>query len=222
MFFRVRPLDGTLIPNKNLSILSDFWNPPKNRVTHYGRLNKIGESLLYTTPINPLVPIKEMKLEQDSYYALIVYKAVREIKVNLIGGDYNYEEIGIKDKKAILINEIYNGFLRDEFSRDVGRGTEYLYRVSEIIAKSYFDLPPRYIQDAWAYSSVQDKSMYNVCFRPDIAKEALELRGAIIAKNSESDRIKAFAIAHGFDNKGIAVFHKIGSEIQKKYFPEIE
>lgn len=221
-FFRVRPLEGSLIPNKNLSTLSDFWNPPEKAVKKYGRLNKIGESLLYTAPINPFVSIKEMKLEQGIFYALIIYRAKHAVKVNLIGGDYDYNELGIKDKKAILVHEMYNNFLRDEFSRDVGVGTEYLYKISEIIAKDYFDLPPRVVQDAWSYSSVQDKTMYNVCFRPDIAKEILELQGAIIAKNINPEEIIAVAVAHGFDNNGIAQIHEIGSDVQKQYFPEIQ
>lgn len=220
-FYRVRELDGTCIPNKNLSILSDFWNPPEKLVKANGRLNKIGESLLYTSPLNPYVPIKEMKLKHDAYYALIVYEALSEVKVNIIGGEYNYDKLGIKDEHVILINDFYNDFLREEFSRDVGIGTEYLYIVSEIIAKSYFDLP-RDMQDAWAYSSVQDKKMYNVCFRPDIAKDLLELHGAVIAKNISSDNIYSVAVTHGFDNNGIAMFYPIGSDVQKQYFPEIQ
>lgn len=221
-FFRVRALDGTMVPNKNLRISSDFWSPPEKNVDKYGRLNKPGESLLYTAPINPFVAIKEMKLAKGTYYALIVYQAKDVVKVNVIGGEYDYNKIGIKEKKAILINELYNNFLRDEFSRDVGTGTEYLYKISEIIAKNYFDLPPREVQDAWAYSSVQDKSNYNVCFRPLISKELLELQGAMIVRNNDPDEINVCCVAHGFDENGIAKYHRLGSDIQKRYFPEIQ
>ncbi len=82
--------------------------------------------------------------------------------MNIIGGQYNYSAIGFTDDTAILNNDLINNFLKDEFSRDVGRGTEYLYKISEIIAKWYFDLPPGDVQDAWAYSSIQDKEKYNL------------------------------------------------------------
>ncbi|MCL2020443.1 MAG: hypothetical protein FWG70_11925 [Oscillospiraceae bacterium] len=220
-FFRVRKLKGSIIPDENLRVLSDFWNPPADK-TPLGRLNKIGESLLYTAPINPMVAIKEMNLEPNIFYAIIVYVARSDIKVNIIGGDFDYEANGISDRKAIFIHEIYNNFLRDEFSRDVGEGTEFLYKISEKIAKDYFDLPPRDVQDAWAYPSVQDKSMYNVCFKPDIAKELLELQGAIIAKNIKPDEITPVAVSRGFDNNGSSQFYPIGSDIQIQYFPEIQ
>jgi len=111
--------------------------------------------------------------------------------------------------------------LRDEFSRDVGNGTEYLYKVSEIIAKWYFDLPPTIIQDAWAYPSVKDKFSYNVCFRPDIAKNILELKGALVCQYDNTDNIDVKCIAYGCNEQGYVNFYELGSIIQKKVFPEI-
>lgn len=220
-FFRVRELKGSKIPNENLLIESDFWNAPKKFITKYGRLNKPGESLLYTSPQNPKVAIREVKLENNEFYSIIVYEAIDDIKVNCIGVEYNYKKLGINDKKAILINDMINDFLRDEFSRDVGVGTEYLYKISEIISKWYFDLPPKDVQDAWVYPSIKDKASYNVCFRPNIAKELLELKGALICKNDDTDNINVKCISHGFDANGYANFYELGSPVQKEIFPEI-
>lgn len=136
----------------------------------------------------------------------------------MIGGEYNYDIIGIKNREAILVHEIYNNFLKDEFSRDVGIGTEYLYKISEIIAKWYFDLPPRDIQDAWSYSSIQNKKNYNVCFRPEIAKDLLELQGATICKIDKDFNITAVCITHGYDDMGTAQFYELGSAVQKNIF----
>lgn len=221
-FFRVRKLEGTTVPLKNLSYLSDFWNPPSGRIKTYQRLNKPNESLLYTSLINPFVAIGEMKIKKDEFYALIVYSAKDIVKVNCIGAEYNYENIKIVDKQAILANELINNFFIDEFCRDVGIGTEYLYKVSEVIAKDYFDLPPKVAQDAWLYPSVQNKTMYNVCFRPEIAKELLKLDGAIIGKYENNEEIKAVCVTHGFDDKGYAMLYEIGSDVQKEIFPEIK
>ena len=159
-FFRVRALKGSKIPDENLVKESDFWNAPEKFIIKFGRLNKPGESLLYTSPINPKVAIREVKLEKNGYYSVIVYEAREDIKVNCIGLEHDYSKLDITDSKLILISDMLNDFLRDEFSREVGLGTEYLYKISEIIAKWYFDLPPRSVQDAWAYPSIKDKFSY--------------------------------------------------------------
>jgi len=78
-FFRVRKLKSSNIKESGLTVISDFWNPPEKYVNEYGRLNKPHESLLYTSPINPLIAINEMKLKKDDYYAVIVYLSQRDI-----------------------------------------------------------------------------------------------------------------------------------------------
>jgi hypothetical protein len=218
-FFRIRKLVGSNIPNVNFNKCSDFWEPPQECVKKYGRLNKEGESLLYVTPGDPHVALKEMHIKENDFYALIKYASIDTVKVNVIGGEYNYDSYGITNQKAVLVHELYNNFLKDEFSRDVGEGTEYLYKVSEIIAKWYFDLPPKVVQDAWAYNSVQDKEKYNVCFRPEIAHSLLDLQGALICKKDKSDNINVCSIAVCEKNK--MVFYQLGSEQQKSLFPEI-
>lgn len=220
-FYRVRKLKGTNIPFENFKNYNDFWEPPSSCVTNLGRLNKAGESLLYVTPMDPTVPLKEMRITEGDNYVLIKYTSVNEIKVNIIGGEYNYEKLGITDDVAILNNNLLNDFLRDEFSRDVGRGTEYLYKISEIIAKWYFDLPPSDVQDAWAYSSVHDKSKLNVCFRPELAHKLLHLHGGLICKKDGSDQIKVYCIAVCSGKGDIISYYHIGSEQQKRLFPEI-
>lgn len=45
-----------------------------------------------------------MKLKQDSFFLLIIYKAKQDIKVNLIGADYDYKKLGIEDDKQTSHN----------------------------------------------------------------------------------------------------------------------
>lgn len=223
LFYRARMLDSSVIPNPELMFESDFWNPPAKLIKEYGRLNKPGETLLYTTPGFPEITLKEIKIPDDRFYALMVYEATEDIKVNIIGKQPDYETLGISSKNIELINNIYNDFLKDEFSRDVGEGTEYLYIVSELIAKNFFDLPPRVVQDGWAYPSLKDKEKYNVCFRPEIAKEVLNLKGSLICKKiPQSYGINVRCIQSGFDGSGKAQFHELGSSEQQKIFPEIK
>lgn len=222
-FFRVRTLNEDVRLNQIMQTSQDFWNPPENLVRNFGRLNKIGESLLYTTPGNPLICINELKIEPGKFFVLIKYRAIKDIKVNIIGGEYNYERMNIKSKKAIFIHEMINNFLREEYSREVGIGTEHLYKTSELIAKSFFDLPPEEIQDAWAYISTIDKKSYNVCFRPEIAKKKLKLDGAIVANIDEMNNIKCFCVTPGYDEEDKKTyFYEIGSDYQRKVFPNIK
>lgn len=220
-FFRVKKFKGSSFPNSRFIKGSDYWETDPKYLTTYGRLNKPGESLLYVSP-DIYCSISEVKIEPSDYFAVIQYTAKEDVKVNMIGGDFDYNALGVFSDKAKLIHEIYNGFLRDEFSRDVGKGTEYLYRVSEKIAKDYFDLPPRIVQDAWAYTSVKDKNKYNVCFRPDIAHELLELDGAMICKLGDHEKLKVYCVAVGVDDKNKILFYNIGSKEQKDVFPEIQ
>lgn len=218
-FFRVKRWKGHIVPDERFREYRDFWETDPKYLNKYGRLNKPGESLLYVSP-DLHCSINEVKINEE-YFAAIQYTAKTDIKVNMIGGEFDYEQMGITDEKVKLIHELYNSFLRDEFSRDVGKGTEFLYRISETIAKSYFDLPPRVVQDAWAYVSVQDKKKYNVCFRPDIAHELLELDGAMICRLNQAKKIKVYCVAVGADENNNILFYPIGSEQQERVFPEI-
>lgn len=112
-----------------------------------------------------------MNVKDDDWFCLIAYKSVKDIKSTLIGIWKDSEELSKEDNlKMRMITNV----LKDLFVRDVGKGTEFLYRVSERIAKDYFDLP-RQVQDSWCYPSVAAKLGYNVCFRPDVAREVLQI-----------------------------------------------
>ena len=219
-FFRVKKFVGSNIPNERFKEYQDYWETNPAYLTTYGRLNKPGESLLYASA-DLSCSIGEMRINKNDYFAVIQYTARRQIKVNMIGGEFDYDAMGIKDEKVKLVHEMYNSFLRDEFSRDVGIGTEYLYKVSEKIAKDHFDLPPKLVQDAWAYTSVKDKNKYNICFRPDLAHELLELNGAMVCKLDENNRLRVYCVAVGKDEYDKILFYRIGSDVQKEVFPEI-
>jgi hypothetical protein len=216
LFFRVRNANGNKLPLDCAIRESDAWNPPQDKCT-IQRLNKAGESLLYTTPGTPHISLKEAKTEPDNAAAIFVYRAQTDIKVNMIPPDITGLKLGEKERvnASLVIN-----FLYDEFTRYVGNGNESLYKISEIIAKDYFDLPPREVQDAWCYPSVPSRGHFNVCFRPDIARDLLELRGAwavVRTQPPEEFIIKAVALL----SSGRFQYFGIGSPEQLASFPEI-
>lgn len=221
-FYRVRALqaDDTKLPLRDMRVEADAWNPPTH-VVQQGRLNREGESLLYTSPMNPKVAVEEMKIPDGVNFALIVYEALDEIRVTSIGVTPDDPGL-IKDE--VLKQRMLIDFLAHEFTRDVGVGTEYLYNISEIIAKDYFDHPPE-VQDAWCYPSIAERPSFNVCFRPEVAKCKLRLVGVQIAACVREQTNMMFhvkCIASGFDEAGIFHYHMIGSEKQRKIFPEIQ
>ncbi|AQY69520.1 hypothetical protein PverR02_20975 [Pseudomonas veronii] len=220
-FYRVRALDkeDTIIPLRGMRTEDDAWNPPAKFVKA-GRLNIEGESLLYTAPINPKVAIEEMKISDNEAFSLIVYESTQDISATAIGISQETPNLNAEERlKTALIND----FLTHEFTRDVGVGTEYLYKTSETIIKDYFDLPPQ-VQDAWCYPSVAEKKCVNVCFRPNNAKEKLRLVGVQIVtcqRAGDDALINVKCIALGFDNNGFFQYHPVGSEAQREAFPEI-
>ncbi|ENZ8140828.1 TPA: hypothetical protein ACU94I_001050 [Klebsiella aerogenes] len=219
-FYRVRslPEDDKILPLHTMSKVVDCWEPPEH-VVQAGRLNRENESLLYTAPILPFVAVEEMKINDNQLFSLIVYEALEQINVTMIGQVPNVD--GLNSDEALKARMLQD-FLRHEFIRDVGVGTEYLYRISESIAKDYFDLPPDF-QDAWCYPSVAKKGHVNVCFRKG-KRDKLKFIGtqitSIIRQNENYSFHPRLIATTAVDGSNLS-YYKIGSEIQRNLFPEI-
>ncbi|ENM2847099.1 hypothetical protein ACPDXS_003506 [Vibrio cholerae] len=225
-FYRVRniPANDRNLPLKSMSKVSDCWEPPQSVIDaghiKAGRLNRANEALIYTTPGNPNVAVEELKVNDGELFSLIVYEALEDIKVVCIGIDVAQEHLSEQNK---LKHTMLQDFLKHEFIRDVGIGTEYLYRISESIIKDYFDLPPEW-QDGWCYPSVAKKGgFYNVCFRPSI-KRKVKLVGTQIANVKRIEKDYLFSvklIAADLNSDGDLEYYDVGSDAQKQLFPEI-
>lgn len=224
IFNRIRPFKEQKEMLEQMNFVQDAWNCPANLVTTYGRLHRPNESLLYVSP-NAITAIEETKIKYNQPFALIQYEATEDIKANCMGIFNVQEQQHELSSNQLVKLRIINDFIKDEFTRDVGKGTEYLYRTSEFIAKHFFDLPPRVVQDAWCYPSIANKPSVNLCFRPEIAKEILQLKGIQLGLDYEvSDSSLKLSIigimTEGYD--GDLLSHKIGSEKQKEVFPHIQ
>lgn len=218
-FYRVRaiPKDDRKLPP--MSKVCDCWEPPKE-IVKIGRLNKAKEPLLYTTPAHPIIAVEELKIPDNEWFYLIEYEATQKINVATIGENFNYR--GLDDNERLKLQMIQDFFCH-EFIRDVGKGTEYLYRISEYIAKAFFNFPSEF-QDAWRYPSITKKENYNVCFRPSKRKEKLKLIGVQIASICKVNNQTIFKIpwiateAHDGHN---LLYYRTGSSKQREVFPEI-
>ena len=199
---------------RSMKMENDAWWPPQEFVKTRGRLNKEYESLLYVADTFETA-LEETKIELGESFYYIEYRTNKPIRACFIGEWEDFEELNETENLKL---KLYNEFLVNEFSKDVGTGTEFLYRPSEIIAKQYFNQDS--VQDAWCYSSVADKKRYNYCFYPHKAKECLDLVGVrcckLIFQNGQKVQIILDAI--GSDSNGNLIYHKIDSEISKKTF----
>ncbi len=218
-FYRVRaiPEEKKILPLDSMKLISDCWEPPKE-IVKAGRLNRDKEPLLYTSN-DPCVAAEELKVKEGELFSLIVYESTDTINMTSIG--LPFEHSGL-DKNETLKHKMIQDFLKHEFIRDVGKGTEYLYKISEVIIKDYFDLPP-VMQDAWCYPSIAKKGGLNVCFRPiNISK--LKLIGVQITSIETKDNncfFKTKIVANNSgDGKTLNYYH-IGSDEQKAMFPEM-
>ena len=216
-FFRARPIpnDDTNIPLKTMAQVGDAWEPPQERVKVQGRLNAVGQSILYCCAADPDLAIDEARARENNHVAVIVYRAVQPISVSIIG---SYTESNLSKDS---MSEIFYSFLDEEFSTFVSHGDEGKYSVSRGIADTFFNYPD---QDAWCYRSVQSSSKFNVAFLPKKPLSCLELSGVMICdlRKSIPGRLEVKFVVDFEKVTGLARYHPIGSEEQKRIFPKIE
>ncbi|NRQ13448.1 hypothetical protein [Ensifer sesbaniae] len=200
------------IPFSCGKISTDAWAPEAKYVKSAGRLHKAGEPLFYSTLGHPLTTLNEIRLPQNEY--AIVFEFVTQRPLTATSFGFTEMQPGYSSDELAKIN-LVEDFLYAEFSRDVPKGMEHRYRVSEHIAKDYFDLPG---QDAWCFPSVQDRQQWNVVFRPKQSTECLDLVGGMVYRRRDgADSI--VAVCRLMDGKFI--YERLGGPMHRDYFPNV-
>lgn len=164
---------------------SDFWGVPKKLVNNYGRLNKPHESIFYLSDNIPQT-LKEIRYKSSNSKVVVVscYETKKDFRSVTIGPNFT------KDKSYLgLIQNMYIDFFRDQFSKPVGKGTEYLYKLSNAIVKDYFDLPFE-LSNAWTYPAIENRKSVNVAFKSEYASEFLKYKGSIVIGEQKKDSFK--------------------------------
>ena len=167
-FFRVRRYEDGVNP---VATVADCWYPPPS-ITKIGRVNMAGKPVLYTSPVNPIVAATEAGVMDGNPFVLLEFTATKEVRLGWIAhlGDLPN---GTYDKEETEKLEMIRDFLVEEFTREVGVGTEHLYMITNVIAEDYFNYPN---SSGYCYPSVARKEdSWNVAFYADHAKEKLEL-----------------------------------------------
>jgi len=143
-----------------------------------GRLNVQHEPLIYTAVGNPLTAAFEARIKDGDIFAMIEYRAAEPVTVARI--EALAESSGLTGKDSHKLNMILQ-FLQDAFTQKAGPEESHIYMAPEIIVKEFFDWPPPVAQ-GWGYPSIANPlGGYNVCFRPDQAREKLQVVEVLIA-----------------------------------------
>lgn len=168
--FRVRRKHlGMLFKNKN-----DAWYPDSKYITERQRLNDVGEPILYTS-LDQATPFYESKAKIGDSFALFDYvvKKGQYIQATSVGMNEVVSEAMLNEQGKIN-NKIIEQFLHTEFTKDVGNGTEYLYRISTMLAKNFYDVPNC---DGYMYPSVAIGKGINIVVKPESVDKKLQLTG---------------------------------------------
>lgn len=158
-----------------------------------------------------ITPLYECGVEKNDYYAIIQYSICRDKELigYMVGNNGEPEDLNDVGK---INNKIINDFIVSEFTKPVGIGTEYLYKISNVIARNFMDMP---FADAYVYPSIANyKKGWSVAVKPDSADEKLKFDCVLICKSNGFD-IEGnllFEVLHKAndikDNKLIYVFLK--------------
>ncbi len=200
--YRVRPCYEDCLGI--MKVESDAWNPPPEYVKSKGRLNSENESLLYVAE-NMETAIKEMKIEEDNCFWLIVYDIKSEIGlVNIGDTPTEHNEFYPAYKKVA-------NFLRKEFTREVKSGEEHEYRVSRLISRFHYPLLNNF--NGWSYPSVASYNQSSLCLHPENAKQKMELAFVIHAKILNGEiRCNSIAFLNG---EGTFEYHTLEEAVKR-------
>lgn len=207
LLFRVRAVSYTNLPCEKFKNEADCWNPPKEKAPQ-GRLNKLHESMLYTTLGNPSICMDECHIEIGNQFMLMVYTVIDEIEFSFIGGRLHPELEKELSPNGLRYHQICTLFLNRFFSKPVDECNKDYYRVTDLLANHIFSNKEVDCR-AWGYATVagEDKRGFiNLCMDPDVAKTHLRLTGVVLGTRLSKDAIKIDGIVESFEDNGCPAY----------------
>lgn len=169
--------------------ISECWEPPPSK-TPMGRCNAEGSPVLYVSEeLN--TPFEELNIDLYEQFYAIKYECLEHLNIeNIVPKDFeSKDEDGtpIYDKESMLSYQILREFVRSEFLKPVGKGTEYLHRISASMCRVWFHNND---SDGWLYPSIPSPLEKNVAIKPDSARKKLKIVDVRIARLVPKDEVK--------------------------------
>ena len=169
--------------------LSHCWEPPAQK-TPIGRCNARENPVLYVSE-KIETTFEELNVKTDKQVYVIEYDVSEELDLIIlipkqlcITNDNNEP---IYDQESMLSYQILREFIRSEFLKPVGKGTEYLHKISSSICRIWFNSDD---SDGWIYPSVQIPTNDNIALKPQSARKKLKIKNVRIVRLVEKEKIK--------------------------------
>jgi hypothetical protein len=204
--YRLRKLeDGKAFEN-----VKELIYPPAKYVKVRGRFNEKKESILYAS-LDETTPFFEVKAEDGEEYALIEYEIQSEegIQVTIIAMDDTSGLEGLNEVGKVN-HKILEQFLYTEFTKDVGKGTEHLYRISTMLAKNFLDIPNC---EGYLYPSVAFGRQHNIAIKPFAVDNKIKVVGVKnirLTEISDMGEVKGEIISYSVNISENKIIYDVG------------
>lgn len=169
--------------------ISECWEPPPDK-TPMGRCNAKGNPVLYVSE-ELSTPIEELNIGFGEQFYAIKYKCLDHLNLkNIVPLELESTDKDGKplyDQVSMLSYQILREFVRSEFLKPVGKGTEYLHRISASMCRVWFHNPD---SDGWLYPSVQSPQEKNVAIKASSAKNKLDIVDLRIVRLVPKNEVK--------------------------------
>lgn len=155
---------------------ADLLYPPRG-VAQRQRCNTPGESVLYCAK-DIITCLREQRPSCGDQVVIASYQ-VRDASLSVVVPQLKLDSLEGKplfDKDGAVSFLILREFIRSEFTKPVGVGTEFLYKLSNAMCEVLFDDEDN---DGWIYPSVESSSHECIAFKPTfVDSDNLALKSA--------------------------------------------
>lgn len=168
---------------------SECWEPPPDK-TPMGRCNAKGSPVLYVSE-QLSTPFEELNIGFGNQFYSIKYESIGNIDLKnvvpkeIVSRDKDGKPI--YDNESMLSYQILREFVRSEFLKPVGSGTEYLHKISASMCRVWFHSDD---SDGWVYPSVQSPLERNVAIKSSSAKKKIKIIDLRIARLVPVNEVK--------------------------------
>ena len=198
--------------------VAECWEPPKN-ATPMGRCNAKGQPVLYVAK-KLKTPFEELLIKPREQVYVIQYKQKESLNLRKIVSEKliptDLENKPIYDESSYISYQILREFVRSEFLKPVGVGTEYLHRISGSMCRVWFDEDDI---EGWLYPSVQSSSDLNIAIKTEVAHNKLEIEDLRIVKIVDKEEVRN---SGRIPDKSLPIFNLIKMVIQSDFIGEIK
>lgn len=155
--------------------LSDFWEPPAEEA-RLNRCNPAGQPILYCSK-DLATALDESRIENGDELLLVKYRATSRLRLSRVVGTFDPNPMTgapALDDSGLLAYRIMREFLRAEFTKPVGIGTEALYKVSVAVCQVWAASD----SDGWIYPSIRSplEGNENLAIAPAPARTKLAVK----------------------------------------------